>query len=144
MEHGRFWEANRFSAGQEISRISWNPKVRYRNCKSPPPAPVLSQISLVLASPSHFLKIHFNIILSFTSGLPTKTLHVLLFSHTYHMPRPSHSPWFDHTSNICWVHITKLLVLEYTSIFRLSLVPFKPKYLKCLTCTNLCTCFKLY
>ena len=36
------WEANRFSASQEISRILEKPKDNYRIHKSPPPAPTLS------------------------------------------------------------------------------------------------------
>ena len=30
MEHSPSWEANRFSASQEIPRILWNPKINYR------------------------------------------------------------------------------------------------------------------
>jgi hypothetical protein len=39
------WEANSFSANQEILRISRNPEVHYRIHKSPSPAPILSHIN---------------------------------------------------------------------------------------------------
>ena len=57
------WEANRFSASQEIPRILWNPKVHYRIRNSPPPVPIVSQVNPVVVSPSHFLQIRFHIIL---------------------------------------------------------------------------------
>ena len=55
MEQSLSWEANRFSASQEIPSILWNPV--------PPNVPILSQINPVHALQSHFLQIHLNIIL---------------------------------------------------------------------------------
>jgi hypothetical protein len=42
MEHSASWEANWFSASQEIPRILWNPKVHYHIHKCLPPIPILS------------------------------------------------------------------------------------------------------
>ena len=83
MQHGHSSEAKQFSASQEIPRILQNPKIHYHIHESPPPISIPSQINPVHGSPSHFLKIHLNIILSampgfpsglFPSGFPTKTL----------------------------------------------------------------------
>jgi hypothetical protein len=69
MEQGPSWEANSFSASQEIPCILWNPKVHYHIHKSPPPVPILSQLNAVHAHPSNFLKIHFNIIIYYPTTM---------------------------------------------------------------------------
>jgi len=47
MQQSPSWEANWFSASQEIPRILRNPKVHYRINKCLPPVPILSQINPV-------------------------------------------------------------------------------------------------
>ena len=75
---------------------------------------------------SYFLKIHFNIILPLTPGssnwfvslsFPHKNpLCTIPLRHTYYMPHPPHSPWFDHPNNIWWAVITKLLLMQSSSL----------------------------
>jgi hypothetical protein len=63
MEQSPSLEANRSAASQESPRILWKRKVYYRIYKHPSPVPSMSRINPLHASPSHFLQIHFNIIL---------------------------------------------------------------------------------
>ena len=111
-----------FAANQEIPRILWkNPKVHYRTHKRPPSVPILSQLHAVSTTPSHFLKIHLNIILLIKSWSPQWTfslrfphqnpVHTSPFFHTCHIPCPSHFSRFYHPPNlftytyifICWL-----------------------------------------
>ena len=114
MQQSTSWKANWISASQEIPRILWNLKVHYRIHKSPPPVPILSQISPVHAPTSHLLNIHLNIILPSTTGsskwcLPLRFPHqnpayTSSLPHLCYTPCPSHSSRFDHLNNIGWDH----------------------------------------
>jgi len=76
MQQSPAWEANRFSASQNIPRILWNPMVQYRVLKCQRPAPNLSHLDPVHASISHFLKIHLNVILTYTRGCRVNLLYL--------------------------------------------------------------------
>jgi hypothetical protein len=98
MEQRPSWEANSFSASQEIPRILWNPEVHYRIHKSPPPVHILSQLNPVhTPHPTSWrsvliLSSHLRLGLPsgrLPSGLPTKILYAPRFSRI-HATCPAH------------------------------------------------------
>ena len=122
MQQSPFWEAKRFSAGQEIPRIFLNPMVHYRIRTRPPPVPILNQLDPILARTSHFLQIHLNFILLSTPGSSKWSLSLMFphqnpvyaspLPHKRCMPRPSNSSLFHYANNNGWgVHIIKLLIM---------------------------------
>ena len=97
MKQSPFWEANRFSASQEIARILWNTKVHYHIHKCPPRFPILSHIQSMPSHPTSWISIllffsHLSLGLPsglFLSSFPTKTLYTPL-------PAPMHATCSAH------------------------------------------------
>ena len=107
-EQSPSWEANWFSASQEISRILWNPNVHYRIHKCPPSVSILSQLDPVHAPTSHFLKIHLNIILPSMPASSKGSLS-LRFSHQ----NPVYATPLPHT---CPTHLMLLDLISWTAL----------------------------
>jgi len=79
MKQSPSWEANRFSASQEIPRILWNPKVHYRIHKCTPSIPILRQLDPVHTPHHTFWRS--NLILSFHLRLGLSSGSFLHISH---------------------------------------------------------------
>ena len=119
--------------------VLWLNKILYEHSQTPVTSPYLSHISPIHASPSHVLKINFNITLpsNLTSSYWSPSLKsphrnpvgTSPVSHTWHMPLSFHFSWFDQKNNV-WrgAQIIKLLVMQSSP--NLSyLVPLGPKQL---------------
>ena len=127
MEQNFSWEANEFSASEEIPHFLWNPEVHYHIHKCPPPVPVLSHISPVHNSPSHSWRSI--LILSslglpsgvFLSGVPTKTLYAPLLSSIHAMLI---EVFVKNTSvhfwGVIWLNNTTVMVAEILKYLKSS------------------------
>jgi len=83
-------------------------------------------------SPSYFLKVHFNIILPSTKGLPiglfplgfpNSILYISsILPHTCYMPLPTHSSWFDHSNNVWW----GVQIKKFSCHFFQYFIPLRP------------------
>jgi len=114
LEQSLPFEANRYSASQEIPRILWKPKVHYRIHKCPPPVPILSRS--IQSIPQHptswrsilILSYHLRLGLQsglFPSGFTTKTLYAPLLS-------PMHAACHAHHAHLILVMITRTILFE--------------------------------
>ena len=117
MEQSPSWEANRFSASQEIPRILRNPKVHYRTHKCPPPIPILSQLDPFSAphptSWRSILILSSHLRLGLPSGLCpsvflTKTLYTPLL-YPIHATCPGHTHKTEFMADGCPSILLRLL-----------------------------------
>ena len=119
MEQSPSWEANRFSASQEIPHTSWNPKVHYRLYKILPSVPILSQTNPVHAP--HFTSWRSIVILSFH-------LRLGLQSGIFPSGFPTKTPYTPHLFTVRATYLAYLIVLDLIISTPLLPHPPHPKY----------------
>jgi hypothetical protein len=107
----------------QLTRWSQYPQAHHCIYKSPPPAPILSQLDPLYTLPAKLPKIHSDCILPSTPWSSKRSLsfwlslqnpvHIHVLSHACHMSRPPPFPWFDLPSNIWgWIQNMKLLIVQ--------------------------------
>ena len=120
MEQNPYWEANRFSASQEIPHILWFITSFTRSL----PLYIFWARSIQPMPSIPLLKIHLNITLPstpgsskwfFPSGFPTRTLYAPLSPYLLHDQPISY--WFVYPNNIWWgVQIINLLIMLFYAL----------------------------
>jgi hypothetical protein len=120
-EQSPTWEADTFSASQEVALILFQPNVKGRVHSSQPPVPVLRQINPVHAPPSYFFKVHLYIILSnrlTSSKWPLSFMFplqnpvcIFLVPRACYMSRPSHV--LDFITLIIFGELGSSVMLQY-------------------------------
>jgi hypothetical protein len=117
---------NGFASIKKIPSFLWNPEVHYRTHKRPPSVSILNQLYPVTTTPSHFLKIHLNIILPPTPWSPPWSL----------------SLWFPHNVSIQISYFTNYEFLFPFFVFNFQKKSYYgQKFIKiiiffCLKCLN--------
>ena len=136
MDQGSCWQANNYSASQNITHNLRYQKCHFRVYKVPPPVPVLSQIDPLHAP--HHISWKFTLILCSHLPLclpsclfpPMCPLLCLICTSLYtcHIPHPSNLLFCNHTDVWCEVKTVKFLTVQF-SPFSSYFIPLIFKYL---------------
>ena len=102
---------NDSAASQEIPHILWNPKVNYLIHKRLSPVPILSQLHPVPTTPSHFLKMHLNIILPSTcKNFQRKKI------HGFSLLRNQHEQSVNYLSKVKFIMKINICLIIYNTL----------------------------
>ena len=111
MQQRPSWGANKSSVTEQILPILWNPRF-VTAFTTASHLSLLWARSIQFLPPFHFFKIHFNMLILFTSGSSEWSLSLrgpyqspvctCPPPHICYMPCPSQSSWSDHPNDIWW------------------------------------------